>query len=276
MPEQTDTDTIYVLSENAPTQIDSMVGLAEQVNLPPGYSRTRLEPTPSQGVWRVERTRRFNVEPLALSQADVTYDKTQASTTTLAAATGGEMPITYSLPLLRGSQDRYDVPGAPVTFDPVTRELNIGSGFDEGIEVNYTARDACNQVANARVIIRPTGTVLNPAFAGSTFNSQVDYNQSSGAGHVSIGRLNFQTGGGNQVGLPPYDIEFLNSNVTDAGWEVSTFRDTTRPTVLGINVTFGSWIFEEDTTFRQIPLQITDFFGNSASGAFLIRYTRTR
>ena len=272
MPEQTDTDTIYILSENAPTQIDNMVGLADQLNLPTGYSRTRPNPTPTQGVYRVQRTRRFNVEPLALSQTDVLYDKTQASTTTLAAATGGEPPLTYSLPLLRGSQDRFDIPGAPVTFDPVSRELNIGSGFDEGLEVNYTARDACNQVANARVIIRPMGTFNTPAFTAAGFNSEVDYDESSGVGHTSRGQLNLRRGVSDSPALPPYTAEFTNSAVVDAGWGVTLSRDPTRPTILVFDITFGSWIWAQDSNIRNIPMRVTDFFGQSTSANFLIEY----
>ena len=274
MPEQTDTDTIYVLSENAPTQIDNMVGLTEQINLPPGYSRTRLEPTPSQGVWRVERTRRFNVEPLALSQADVTYDKTQASTTTLAAATGGEMPITYSLPLLRGSQDRYDVPGAPVTFDPVTRELNIGSGFDEGLEVNYTARDACDQVANAQVVVRPMGTVDDPDLTAH-MTSSTTY---SGAGGMGYMHLQQGTLSGDNP-LPPFTVEVANNLWADAGWSASVVRDTLNPDRLDFTFVFGSWLFPADadaqfpgTTIRTCLMRITDFLGNTSTFNFNIRF----
>ena len=265
MPEQTDTDTIYILSENAPTQIDNMVGLTEQINLPPGYSRTRLEPTPTQGVWRVQRTRRFNVEPLALSQMDVLYDKTTASTTTLAAATGGEMPITYSLPLIRGSQDRFDVPGAPVTFDPVARELNIGSGFDEGLEVNYTARDACNQVANARVIVRPMGTYVAPRFPTGSYNGD-PYSETSGVGHIATGQGELQS---TELGLPPYTAVISNGLLVDAGWSVSTSRDSSQPTIVIFHVTFGSWIFDTTSSLsapavrRNIPIRVTDFFGNA-------------
>ena len=275
MPEETDTDTLYILSENAPTQIDNMVGLTEQINLPPGYSRTRLEPTPSQGVWRVQRTRRFNVEPLALAQADILYDPATATTTTLAAATGGEPPITYSLPLLRGSQDKFDVPGAPVTFDPVDRELNIGSGFDEGIEVNYTARDACDQVANSRLIVRPMGTYVAPVLRGGIAGA--DYGTSSRQGHVYRDQISLQS---NMRGLAPYSLTITNSNWVDAGWQVSHQRDSSQPLVLNVSVTYGSWLFPTDSsgarnTVRVMPIELEDFLGNTSTFNFELRWSIT-
>ena len=276
MPEQTDTDIIYILSESAPTQIDNMVGLTDQLNLPAGYSRTRPDPTPTRGVYKVERTRRFNVEPLALTQADVLYDKTMASTVTLNEATGGELPLTYSLPLLRGSQDRFDVPGAPVTFDAATRELNIGSGFDEGIEVNYTARDACNQVANARVIVRPMGTITAPQFARHV-GSSVDYDETGGVGHTQDEQLDLALGNSNP--LPPYTIEVANNSWVNAGWSVEVIsRDSIAPDRVNIRVTFGSWFHTisdpvNAALSRVMQMRLTDFLGNTGDVNFSISYT---
>ena len=277
MPEQTDTDTIYILSENAPAQIDNMVGLTDQINLPPGYSRTRPEPTPMQGVWRVQRTRRFNVVPLALSQANVLYDKTQASTTTLNAATGGELPLTYSLPLVRGSQDRFDVPGASVTFDPVDRELNIGSGFDEGLEVNYTARDACNQVANAQVLVRPSATE-HDAFADVS-NVSVSarlpaYSLGVGPGETAsfTTTLNTAVGATGKIGLAPYTVAFQSTVWADNGWQVSVVRSTLNPLDLIVTVVMGDWFLSRDSTQRQTPIIATDFLGRTAQVGRLVAW----
>ena len=265
MPEQTDTDTIYILSASAPTQIDNMVGLADQLNLPAGYSRTRPDPTPTRGVYRVQRTRRFNVDPLALSQAQVNYDKTQASTVTLALATGGEPPITYSAPLVRGSQDRYDVPGAPVTFDPVTRELNIGSGFDEGLLINYTARDACNQVANAEVLVRPSATE-HDAFRTSTLPSinLPVYTESVGRGATASGSLNLRA---DSLGLAPYTIRYQSALFEENGWQVSIVHDNQTPRNPVVTVVAGDWFTAEDSTRRSENLVVTDFLGRESISA---------
>ena len=274
MPEQTDTDTIYILSENAPAQIDNMVGLTDQLNLPTGYSRTRPDPTPSRGVWQVQRTRRFNVEPLALSQANVLYDKTQASTTTLNAATGGEIPITYSLPLLRGSQDRFDVPGAPVTFDAATRELNIGSGFDEGLEVNYTARDACDQVANARAIIRPMGTEHDDFDAvGNVSGTFPDYTDSIGRGETVLATMLLDS---SALGLAPYTLAYQTQRWADAGWEVEiASRDPSTPETINVRITYGDWFLGEQArgTRFTININITDFLERTDSIPFSLRWT---
>ena len=267
MAEQTDTDTIYILSENAPAQIDNMVGLMDQLNLPTGYSRTRPNPTPTQGVWQVERTRRFDVVPLALSQENVLYDKTQASTVALNAATGGEPPITYSLPLVRGSQDRFDVPGAPVTFNPVTRELNIGSGFDEGLEVNYTARDACNQVANARVIIRPSGAEHDDFETLTRTLAFPDYVDSIGRGETLSAALALDS---NNRGVAPYTARFQSQIWEDNGWQVSVTHNSTAPLAPTATVVSGDWFLAQDSVIRTADVLLTDFLGRETATAALV------
>ena len=270
MPEQTDTDTIYILSENAPTQIDNMVGLADQINLPPEYSRIRPEPTATQGVWRVQRTRRFNVEPLALSQADILYDKTTATTVTLAQATGGEIPVTYSAPLVRGSQSRYDVPGAPVTFDPATRELNIGSGFDEGLEINYTARDACNQVANARVIVRPSGGEHDDFASSTTSVINLDgYALGIGSGQVDNVNVSLPA---LRLGIAPYAFSFQTPRWADEGWTLASARDSATPEDVTLEVTYGDWFLSQDGTIRLIDMVMTDFLGRTRTIRAAIAY----
>ena len=271
MPEQTDTDTIYILSENAPTQIDNMVGLTDQLNLPAGYSRTRPDPTPTRGVYRVQRTRRFNVEPLALSQANVLYDKTQASTVTLNAATGGELPLTYSAPLIRGSQSRYDVPGAAVTFDPATRELNIGSGFDEGLLINYTARDACNQTVNAEVLVRPSAAEHNAFSAPSAPQLAFpDYVDGIGRGETVIATQNLRS---TQIGLAPFTVGFVTQAWTDAGWEVFITRNSQNSTQINLRGVAGGWFLAEDSTMRTPAITITDFLGRELVGRIIVEYT---